>query len=107
MWQKARILSAPIYPEVEGFTLWVKAEPPRIVNTINTRSQSVARGVPRLSTHILQDNTRGEILPMQIDPAKAELLPDFAEDVELIRWEDFLEQCRNQAAEPRAKDVLP
>ena len=90
MWQKARILKQDHHPEVTGFTVWVKAHAPEMVATRCSESR-LSLGVNlRACTNIRRDNGVGRIGNVRIAPELIELLPEFAEDVPLISWDEFL-----------------
>jgi hypothetical protein len=97
-WQRARILVLEAFPECVGRELWVRSGPPHEVNTFQISTNQVILGVKRFSTNLLHSGENGiDILPLQADPEKIELLPDFAEDVPLIPWEQFLAECRAES----------
>jgi hypothetical protein len=88
MWQKARILANNSFPEVIGREIWTLCEPPHMTAAISAKDGTYRP--ERLSMKIaikpIDPHAPYCVLPM----AKLELLPEFAEDVPLISWDDFL-----------------
>jgi len=96
-WQKAKILSGePEYASWIGREIWVRAERPEIRYALDA-----------LTSRPIVDNDKPVYIVNLTDGAgregcvgahRVELLArdekDFAEDVELIPWEQFLAECR-------------
>ena len=99
-WQRARIINSPDQPELLGAELWVKAEQPRSYKALDIQTDEPVPRIPEFYTFLIHKG-----LPCSVAASDTELLArdenDFAESVELIPWETFLEQCRaTPAKEP-------
>lgn len=82
MWQKARILN---YEEAEanGRTIWTESQP-RLTASISKGGYCPPE--PMMKVNIVSRNHPYCAIPLH----NLELLPEFAEDVPLISWEEFL-----------------
>jgi hypothetical protein len=97
-WQRARIVDLEEHPDLNGRELWIELSEPviRATTIVATHQPMHIRGY---RTHLrLQE-------PLWIGCKAVELLArdenDFADDVELIPWQDFLAECRKEQ-EPHA-----
>ena len=99
-WQRARILHVNDdemreYGFVLGATFWAKAGPPALrVNGIKLYGRAVREELPPcFDTNLLHET------PIVVRAEDVELLArdenDFAEDVPLIPWEEFLAHARD------------
>jgi len=94
MWQKARIIRNGYFPQLRGRTVW----------TIGGRREQFCNdlaGIEYRDTDFVDTNLRQGSQIVGLDGENLELLPEFAEDVPLVSWEDFL----RQAAIPPAVEV--
>jgi hypothetical protein len=85
MWQKAKIVKTDEeHPELLGLTHWVKREPPRHVRcvTIDTK-------IPIPYEMTLETNLYTPTLTIRCVTEAVELLPEFAENVPLISWDEW------------------
>jgi hypothetical protein len=91
-WQRARITNS----DNVGREFWVEAGPPVNKTCKSWRdSDSIdayTGTYPVFITNIVYDEVRRAV----INAKDAELLPDFAEDVPLIPWEEFLANARER-----------
>jgi hypothetical protein len=86
MWQKALVIKSDTYC---GKQLWVKSQPPHFAsNPFNVITGVRKKPGPRMFVSIKPRSN--ENIPVVISPERIELLPEFAEDVPLISWDDFL-----------------
>jgi hypothetical protein len=92
-WQRARILNGVEFPIFKGGELYVEIAPAHVCHNGSLCFRSNLSGGP---------TNREPICPVfphddhrHVNKIYIELLPDFAEDVPLIPWEEFLAQCRN------------
>ena len=91
-WQRARISAdVPDWKETVGSTLWTKVGPPTTIPEWNSNmfNETIA---PLVSFETNLFDETGE--PLRVTTEFVELLPDFADDVPLIPWEQFLAECR-------------
>ena len=95
MWQKARILKNSNYPDVVGRTIWVKVGRPITTAAVNFATGEITESQPYAEIAIKP--LRGPWAGLPAD--HLELLPEFADDVPLIPWEQFLEECRARLEE--------
>lgn len=82
MWQRAKLLRPAQHA---GRIVWLLAAAPEIKKVVGVFSRKPDVG-PRYRMNIVVNNPRGAL----IRPEWVELLPEFAEDVPLISWDDFL-----------------
>jgi hypothetical protein len=85
MWQKARIIDSTIHRELIGREFWIEARPPVEKPTRDIETGTRLKAEPLFNANIRDG--RGSVC---VAPRGLELLPEFAEDVEMISWEDFL-----------------
>jgi hypothetical protein len=85
MWQKARIINHRCLREIIGLEMWVKG-PPQLCKGVDhytgTKTEIVGYEIAIIPTP--------PRLYSSMDKDDLELLPEFAEDVPLISWDDFL-----------------
>lgn len=94
MWQKARQLKG----SQRGRTMWVQAGRPIVIPTIG-----IITGKPLEPEPVFQTNHIGPRTgrPTVISADYLELLPEFAKDVPLVSWEDFLNGADTESGEKR------
>jgi len=89
-WQKARIVKSDYdNPPLVGHELWVIAETPRERFTVDRD------GKPFVADLVYEVNIEYPGKPAQtsvVHPDYVELLPEFADDVPLVRWEDWIKE---------------
>jgi hypothetical protein len=85
MWQKARYVNATEYPETMGRELWIRVGPPRKIPGFRFDTGLPCVACSYETNHIAPNG--GVTL---VNKNVIELLPEFAETVELISWSDFL-----------------
>lgn len=87
MWQKARIIKVFAQERALGRYAWVFVKPPR-------RLTALIIGTDRVHSQLGYDTNVDHVPPlngsMQLAANQVELLPEFAEDVPMITWEEFL-----------------
>lgn len=101
-WQRARLLiefrTADGSFIGRGALIWVKCEPPRILGGPSIYSHWRSGELCHQSNIAKPADDPASKLTKQLNLAVQtrglELLPDFAEDVPLIPWEQFLADCR-------------
>lgn len=82
MWQKARILAQNGYEAITGKTIWVLAPPTPCRNRYCCKDRDDHR--------VIEANWRGWTANQtKIHMCKIELLPEFADDVPIIPYEEF------------------
>lgn len=86
MWQKARVISNSIG---SGKSFWVVAVPP------NSQDGYPPGFISNLISPVVDDYLRW------VMAGQTELLPEFAEDVPLVTWEDFLNGADTESGEKR------
>lgn len=94
MWQKVKIINIDIDVEYKiciGMTNWVKVDKPIISGpSVGQLNNQYYEGIKTYVTNIYDMFTNSTL---QINTGCVELLPEFAEDVELIKWSDFWQMC--------------
>lgn len=76
------------YPETAGRRVWVRVGPPCFrPGTIAMESRKPVLGEPCFDTNL--EGLRGGCVG--IAPEAIELLPEFADEVAIVAWEDFLQ----------------
>jgi hypothetical protein len=102
-WQHARVLKSIDLPEAIGRKIWIKIEPPAERGGRDVMTLEICEVTP---THLTNLHSSG--LRIIISTEQIELLArdenDFAEDVPLIPWEQFLSECRQAAAHAEVKN---
>ena len=97
-WQRARILHTDSSPEVIGCEIWVKMGPP-VMQDANGAHGGWSPPELRYDAAILPNDSFS--IGVCVCAEDIELLArdenDFAEDVPLIPWEQFLAECRAKA----------
>lgn len=96
-WQRARIIVGD--DDIRGNYLWIKSTPPRLIRAQNV-PVDFAAGSRTETTLSLETNVIDPLLrsSMVVAASDVELLPDFADDVPFVEWQDFLAECRNSRA---------
>ena len=89
-WQKARILQPGKLPELMGREIWVKDKPEiRVARNMDTGV--VLPPAPRYRTNILSRNPGRRIV---LRHGRVELIAnsegDFADDVPMVKWSEFI-----------------
>lgn len=92
MWQRAQIINTDTeYKVCRDMALWIKVSKPVISGpSLGKLGNQYCEGICVYITNIYDtfDN-----INLQVDAKCVELLPEFADDVELIKWSDFWEAC--------------
>jgi hypothetical protein len=91
MWQKARYVKSFEYPEKIGLTVWVQVEAPFRGSGYSLRDHIRMDGPAYRTNHI---NPYLPSLTTLVPADNVELLPEFAEDVPLISWDEFLQEAQ-------------
>lgn len=94
-WQRARIITAPAVPETIGHEIWLKLGPPTLIDADSIHDGGYLEPELRYDAAISSPSAPLGCVLSAID---VELLArdenDFAEDVRLVPWEEFLANCR-------------
>ena len=87
MWQKARIIRCPNWPHLVGRELWVESKPPETNGLAhkNPNGETVWDERPYFNANV--ESEKVGMLAVRADTV--ELLPQFADSVETLKWEDF------------------
>lgn len=97
-WQRARILRSIASPEAIGREVWTRLERPELRGGTALVSRVSCTIAPTLRLNLLAINGFGNEVMVIADTEMLELLArdesDFAEDVPLIPWKQFLAECR-------------
>jgi hypothetical protein len=83
MWQKARILKSIDRPVCIGMCCWTR--PPQVGPCTDDHDC-------KIHTEFLPTNITYQSMRVGFDPVCVELLPEFAENVPIISWDEFLNQ---------------
>jgi hypothetical protein len=95
-WQRARFLEGGCYPEVKGHEIWVESE--SLSNNICGCLWSCSKRAMLMNTYRDTPNWRD-----CIHLESVELLPEFADDVPVIHWEQYAAECRRANAVERGR----
>lgn len=87
MWQKARIVHTYTHPEWIGRSMWIESAQPA---TLWTKDLETGIRIPP-TRRLFLTNIAGPNGLSWIASRGLELLSEFAEDVPLVSWQDFLE----------------
>ena len=93
-WQRARIIDPKAFKEVQGCECWVAAKRP-VMGRSTTFGGTILPESPILDTNVYTPSNR-----MCLGIEDIELLADFADDVPMLTWKQFLEQCRTAKENP-------
>ena len=103
MWQKAKLLvpiglygQAPIKPK--GTILWIKSRPPIATHRV-VMFTNAAVCEPCFDTNVLGQFS----FPLAVAQAGVELLAEFAEDVPLVPWDEFIKARSEELIASRPK----
>ena len=88
-WQKARLIGAleEIDWQYIGRTLWVECREPFFMDQlVQTQTREPRAGCKVLPTNI---TNKGEPVVVNMSDGSWELLPEFADDVPMITWQQY------------------
>ena len=90
MWQKARIIQSVYHPHLIGREVWLTGRPKMDGGLhLNTIGQWVEQSEPGISTNLIHPL---DACQMMVKASTVELLPEFAETVDLVKWADFISE---------------
>jgi hypothetical protein len=96
-WQRARVVKGD--PDMLGKLFWVECREAEMVRAENVRPDAPqgaeTKIEPSLRSNIIDPIIKGS--RMFVACEDIELLADFAKDVPLVKWEDFLAECRKES----------
>jgi hypothetical protein len=104
-WQRARILASEHYPEVIGCEIWVAVGIPIVTPAVNSFTGQVTPAEPQARISILPIRGPWASIPMRNLELLARDENDFAEDVPLLPWKQFLAECQSRPADSQTTRV--